>query len=136
MKHSNKRNVIAASETTGINRPVPDSSHYGAHQNFATRLMIPGPRHFSPDAPAPVHRGKGPKSYKRSDERIFEDICNRMSANQYLDASDIEVTVHNGEVLLVGSVSSRYEKRIAEDLGDTAYGVKNVENRLRIRERQ
>ena len=134
MKHSDNRNENSGSGPTNVSRPTnhfADMSNYGIQEQYEGR-MIPGPRHFSADAPAPIHRGKGPKSYTRSDQRIFDDICSRMSANQYLDASDIEVTVQNGEVLLVGTVSSRYEKRIAEDLGDTAYGVKNVENRLRI----
>ena len=79
------------------------------------------------------NRGKGPKSYKRSDVRIFEDICRRMTENQYLDASDIDVSVQDGDVVLTGSVDGRYEKRLAADLGETAYGVRNVENRLKIR---
>lgn len=56
-----------------------------------------------------------------------------MTDNHYLDASDIEVKVENGEVVLAGTVGSHDEKRLAVDLGDTVYGVKNIENRLRIR---
>jgi osmotically-inducible protein OsmY len=110
-----------------------DISNYGRVDNFNVR-MIPGPRHFEPHAPAPIHRGKGPKLYRRSDDRILEDICRRMSDNRYLDASEIEVNVKNGDVVITGTVKSRYEKRLAEDLSDTAYGVKNVENRLHINE--
>jgi osmotically-inducible protein OsmY len=110
-----------------------DISNYGRVSAYNTRT-IPGPRHFSDRAPAPIHRGKGPRSYRRKDERIYEDICRRMADNRYLDASEVEVTVDNNNVVLTGTVSSRYEKRLAEDLSDTVYGVDNVENRLRIKE--
>ena len=110
---------------------IANITDYGRAEDYNLR-MIPGPRHFDPHAPAPIHRGKGPKSYQRSDERILEDICRRMSDNRYLDASDIEVKVENCEVVLIGTVGSRYQKRLADDLSDTVYGVKNVENRLRI----
>ena len=78
------------------------------------------------------HRGRGPKNYTRSDERIREDINDRLTDFAYVDASDIDVTVENGEVTLTGFVNGRYEKRMAEDIVEDVSGVKNVENRLRI----
>ncbi|HEY3429342.1 MAG TPA: BON domain-containing protein [Cyclobacteriaceae bacterium] len=77
-------------------------------------------------------RGKGPKGYQRSDERIQEDVNDRLSDDDQLDASEIEVKVENGEVTLSGSVSERDAKRRAEDLVESVSGVKNVENRIRI----
>ena len=56
------------------------------------------------------HYGKGPKGYKRSDERIREDINDRLTDDLYLDASDIEVTVSNAEATLSGTVESQYEQ--------------------------
>ena len=78
------------------------------------------------------YRGKGPKNYSRSDERIKEDINDRLSDDPFVDASDIDVTVSNGEVTLSGTVDHRSTKRRAEDLADAVSGVKNVENRLRV----
>ncbi len=46
------------------------------------------------------HRGKGPKGYTRSDERIREDVNERLTDDGMIDASEIEVDVKNGEVLL------------------------------------
>lgn len=80
------------------------------------------------------HRGRGPRGYTRSDERIREDVSDRLSDNPILDASDIEVNVAAGEVTLGGSVDSRYSKRLAEDLADEVSGVKHVQNNLRIRQ--
>lgn len=78
-------------------------------------------------------RGKGPKSYRRSDERIREDVNERLSEG-YLDASEIEVNVSEGLVTLTGTVNSRTDKRRAEDITEDVSGVKNVENRLRVQQ--
>lgn len=78
------------------------------------------------------HRGRGPKNFKRSDERIHEDVCQRLADDPWLDASEIEVSVSGGEVTLAGSVESREAKRRAEDLADGQAGVANVKNDLRV----
>jgi len=78
-----------------------------------------------------VHRGKGPKGYTRSDERIREDVCDRLSDDDELDASEITVTVKDGEVTLEGTVADRRAKHHAENLADAVSGVRDVHNRLR-----
>jgi len=80
------------------------------------------------------HRGRGPKGYRRSDERIKEDVNDRLSDDYYLDASDVEVAVENMEVTLTGTVRNRNDKRRAEDLAESVSGVTNVENRLRVKQ--
>lgn len=82
--------------------------------------------------PAGPHRGRGPKGYKRSDERIHEDVCERLMHDRFIDASNVEVAVSNGEVTLSGTVSSRGLKRRAEDLVEMASGVTHVQNNLRV----
>jgi osmotically-inducible protein OsmY len=81
-----------------------------------------------------AHRGRGPKGYARSDERIREDINDRLSDDSFLDATEIDVTVNNGEVTLTGSVENRIDKRRAEDLAEDISGVKNVQNQLRVKQ--
>ncbi|HEX5873939.1 MAG TPA: BON domain-containing protein [Pyrinomonadaceae bacterium] len=78
-------------------------------------------------------RGKGPKGYRRSDERIREDVSDRLSEG-YLDASDVEVTVSNAEVTLTGTVNNRWDKRRAEDVAESVNGVTHVENRIRVKQ--
>jgi osmotically-inducible protein OsmY len=78
------------------------------------------------------HRGRGPKDYKRSDERIREDINDRMTDDHQLDASGISVTVKDGEVTLSGTVDSKFAKRHAEDIADVVLGVSHVQNNLRV----
>jgi len=79
-----------------------------------------------------VHRGKGPKNYVRSDDRIREDINDKLTEEWNIDASDIEVTVGNGEVILTGFVTDKFQKRRAEDLAEQTPGVKQVENRIKV----
>jgi osmotically-inducible protein OsmY len=78
------------------------------------------------------HKGKGPKNYNRSDDRIKDDINDRLSDDSYIDASEIEVVVVSGEVTLSGTVDERSAKRRAEDLAESVSGVKNVENKIRV----
>ncbi|KYF89570.1 hypothetical protein BE17_25775 [Sorangium cellulosum] len=73
---------------------------------------------------------RGPKGYTRSDERIREDICERIIETG-LDASDVEVAVEGGEVRLAGTVRSREDKHRIEALADEVRGVRGMENRLR-----
>jgi osmotically-inducible protein OsmY len=78
------------------------------------------------------HAGRGPRNYQRTDERIREDLCERFTQHSYLDPSDIDVRVQNGEVTLEGSVSDRWAKRTAEDIAEGVWGVKEVHNQIRI----
>jgi osmotically-inducible protein OsmY len=79
------------------------------------------------------HYGKGPKGYVRSDERIREDVCDRLSDDDEVDARDITVTVKNAEVILEGTVNDRRSKHRAEDVAESVSGVKDVSNHLRAR---
>jgi osmotically-inducible protein OsmY len=78
--------------------------------------------------------GRGPRGYQRSDERIREDINERLTEHPEIDASDIEVQVKGGEVTLTGTVDRRQTKRMAEDLCENVSGVKEVHNQLRVGE--
>jgi len=77
--------------------------------------------------------GKGPKGYKRADERIHEDVCEVLARHPGIDASEIEVQVKDGHVYLKGEVDSRFTKRRAEDVIDHISGVEDVRNELTIR---
>lgn len=78
------------------------------------------------------HRGRGPKDYQRSEDRIREDVCDRLADDDYVDASDIQVQVTGNEVVLSGHVRSREQKRRAEDVVERVSGVRHVENRIRV----
>ena len=79
------------------------------------------------------HVGKGPKGWQRSDERIKEEVCEALARHPEIDASDIEVNVQNCEVTLTGSVTEREAKRIAEDAVERVFGVKDVQNQIKVK---
>lgn len=78
-------------------------------------------------------RGRGPKNYTRSDERIREDLCERLSDADEIDASNVTVTVNQSVVTLEGEVPHRSMKHWVEDMAESCSGVKDVDNRLRVR---
>ena len=78
------------------------------------------------------YRGVGPKDYQRSDDRLREQVCERLADDGELDASGINVKVESGEITLNGTVDSRWAKRRAEDCAESVFGVDNCQNNLRI----
>lgn len=86
--------------------------------------------HLNPERSA---RGLGPKGYRRSDERISEDVHQHLTDDHWLDASDVNVAVSDGEVTLSGVVESREARRLAERIIEDLSGVRHVQNNLRIR---
>jgi osmotically-inducible protein OsmY len=79
------------------------------------------------------HTGRGPKNYRRTDERIQEEINEQLTRHPEIDAYEIEVTVQGGEVILAGFVDDRGTKRLAEDIAEECSGVNEVRNNLRVR---
>lgn len=80
-------------------------------------------------------RGRGPRDYRRSDARLREDVCERLADDPDLDASDIDVEVEDGHVVLQGRVDERWLKYHAEDIADRCAGVRDIENRLTVGQR-
>lgn len=77
-------------------------------------------------------RPVGPKGYTRPDERIREDLCERLTHAGRLDVREVEVAVSEGWVTLSGTVPVRAQKYRIEDIAASVYGVKDVENRIRV----
>ena len=82
------------------------------------------------------YSGMGPSTYRRPDERIAEEVCERLTQHGQVDARNIDVQVTNGEVHLRGRVNRRMEKYIAEDVIEAISGVKDIHNELRVDERR
>ena len=80
--------------------------------------------------------GRGPKGYQRSDERIKEQVSDRLMDDDDIDASEITIDVRNAEVTLTGTVGSRQEKRAAEDAAEQTPGVREVQNHLRVQSQE
>jgi hypothetical protein len=102
-----------------------ESSGYRQHHNGFTAHGF--------DQRRGPHRGKGPQGFVRSDERVRELVCEALTDDDEVDATHIEVSVKNGEVMLAGTVDDREQKRLAEDCVERVRGVRDVHNQLRIR---
>ncbi|HZA99308.1 MAG TPA: BON domain-containing protein [Gemmatimonadales bacterium] len=76
--------------------------------------------------------GRGPKGYRRPDDRIQEEVNEELTRHPEIDASEIEVQVQNSEVTLTGKVEDRHQKRLAEDLAERCSGVTDVHNQLKV----
>ncbi|OJT18488.1 hypothetical protein BO221_41250 [Archangium sp. Cb G35] len=76
-----------------------------------------------------------PRGYQRADDRIREDVCERLMEGP-VDVGDVEVTVSNGEVTLMGTVEERWQKRAIEDIACNVRGVHDVHNRVRVKPMQ
>jgi hypothetical protein len=83
-------------------------------------------------SPSGGFRGRGPSGYERSSDRIYEDVCESLTEDDEVDASEIEVDVENAIVILRGTVANRRQKRRAEDIAERVSGVRDVRNQLEI----
>jgi osmotically-inducible protein OsmY len=79
------------------------------------------------------HRGKGPRNYVRTDQRVFEDVCEELTRDDAVDASDITVHVERGEVTLEGTIATTRMKELAEEAITELPGVRAVRNLLRAK---
>ncbi len=77
-------------------------------------------------------RGRGPRGYARPDSRIMDDICESLTQDRELNASEVEVKVESGVVTLTGKVENRSMKRHAGSIVDEISGVKDIHNLLEI----
>lgn len=78
------------------------------------------------------YRGRGPRGYVRSDERILEEVHERLCDDPIVDATDIEVHCDQGRVILAGKVPTRWMKHRAEDIADSVRGARDIDNRIRV----
>jgi hypothetical protein len=76
---------------------------------------------------------RGPKGYQRSDDRLREEIIDKLLQQSDIELDEIEVDVSGGKVTLSGTIDNRRVKHQIEDIVDSVWGVKDIANNLRIR---
>ena len=79
------------------------------------------------------HFGKGPRGWP-GDESIKQKVLLALFYSPEVDASNIQVQVIDGIVMLEGYVSNRNQKKMAERCTEDISGVKDVMNKLVIRD--
>ena len=130
---SEERDYRSGAERGGQRyRADNDYSRDDEHESFGHQLREAGQK----IARSVKRAFRGPKGYKRSDDRIREDVSDRLGEHPWLDCSEVEVTVSNGEVTLTGSVNSRQEKFLLEEIADDVSGVNEVHNQVRVKREQ
>ena len=77
-------------------------------------------------------RGFGPKGFALSDDQIREEVCEVLTRDSFIDASEIDVEVKNGCVILKGHVDSRQTKSLAELSIEGLNGIRDVVNQLKF----
>jgi osmotically-inducible protein OsmY len=76
---------------------------------------------------------RGPKGFKRSDERLKDDIAERLMYQNDIDVSDVSLDVKDSKVTLEGTVPERWMRFAIDDLAESVIGVESVENNVRVR---
>src|SRR5262245_5058655 len=93
-----------ADAPAGEAEPAPARRRYG----YAAGFRVPEAAIPASEQGAPVpYRGvenRGPRSYRRPDMRILDEVAERLAADPYVDATDMEISVSEGEVVLSGTV--------------------------------
>ncbi|RQR62784.1 BON domain-containing protein [Burkholderia sp. Bp9126] len=132
--YQDERSGLQGHQRMGRYGSYGDASYGGAMRQGGEQRGRSGaqdrPRFGESDAP---RRRQGPKGYTRSDERIREDICERLAGALDIDVSDVSVQVSEGRVELDGTVPARWMKHCVEDIADSCMCVRDVENRVRVR---
>lgn len=135
--HPHLRNQRVATAYDGPPQPNvargrhPQERHPQERHGFFQTLLHP--RQAMQRAVHGLFHGKGPKNWVRSEQRIHDEVCERLAHHHDVDASDIEVTVKEGEITLTGTVSDRRMKSLAEDVIEDLVGVEDVHNRLKVK---
>lgn len=75
---------------------------------------------------------RGPRGWVRSDERILDELCERI-VRAGVDASGLVVEVEDGGVSLEGELGTREERRFVVDVAERILGVAGVYAEIRVR---
>jgi hypothetical protein len=81
------------------------------------------------------YAGLGPKGYRRSDSSLEEEVCEILTQDPYIDASEIFVAVEDGIVKLSGLVDDREERFEIERAVDGIWGVEDILNDIKVKRR-
>jgi hypothetical protein len=82
--------------------------------------------------PPPLNTRRMARMYQRTDERIRDDVCERLAHSNAVDATNVSVEVRDSVVTLEGSVPERPMRYALEDIAARCMGVVDVDNRVRV----
>jgi hypothetical protein len=105
--------------------------HWYVPRDFGAQAAW-GRQHAVPESDADNRNRSTAKTYRRSDERVREDVCERLIVAAELDVTEVTVDVQAGTVTLEGTVPVRRMRYMIEDIAADTAGVHEVENRIRV----
>ncbi len=143
-RYANAAQAIAAQQAWNAQQAINAQQALASQQN-PFGFMQPNFGQQSPLAQQPFQQqffgqqnwgharniGRGPRNFRRSDQRIEEEVNEQLTRNPFIDAEDVTVTVKEGSVTLAGTVDSRQARRLAEDIAENVFGVRDVHNQIR-----
>lgn len=101
---------------------LPTLDEMGTEASVYTEVwLLPGP-----------YSGLGPRGYNDAGDPAGQEVASRLTQHGQVDASNIEITIDNGEVLLEGTVDSEETKRLAQEALESIGGVSSVQNLLQV----
>jgi hypothetical protein len=116
------------------NRPSRyEDANSGFGRGMGAGMYWSGESAREDDAMRGPYAGRGPRGYRRTDARIAEDVSDRLTDDEYVDASDVTVTVNDAVVALEGTIDSADARDRAGNIARSCSGVKDVENRITVR---
>ncbi len=135
-KHERKRSEAEALATADADLSAPPSFAGPGYSGFSGSAGFNG---AGVGGIAGGYTGGGNEGYSwtpppetRHDDRIHDDVVDRLSLNDEVNAGDIQVEVEAGAVTLTGNVDNRHMKQTAGDIAEAVPGVSSVHNRLHV----
>jgi osmotically-inducible protein OsmY len=119
--------------STSINVPMAKPEAFPTLDRSSIVVPAAAPTNAFEAGTTPVSlKGRGPKGYQRTDEHIRHVVEEALAADPTLDATDIEVTVIDGEVRLIGMVAGPRARYAAVANAETVAGPGRVHSALKI----
>ena len=132
------RGYFGTGNSAGVDEFAPTTHYRGGHfygrpsPGWTNLGYGTGLAYVPPQYEATSHRGRGPRGYERSDDRLREIICERLTDDPYIDASDVSIEVASRKVKLTGTVSDRRTKYEIEELIERSANVRDIDNQLKV----
>jgi hypothetical protein len=118
----------------GLTRQVRDAPGETAPADSPTIVRLENTP-AAPEPPQPATRRPPPDTMSmiRTPRQICDDISEQLTANPYIDAGEVTVTMRDDEVTLDGTINSLIAVSMARAIAENTAGVHRVQMQLKVR---
>lgn len=112
-----------------------ESAEESGHVDVITFTL---PLDGAPPAPVPVAdrparmAGRWPRSYKRPDELILDDLVGALARSQDINAREVELSCADGVITASGTVATRAESLLLEALAASTVGLADYVSQVTV----